>query len=156
MRAKWPQKYPGKWAEKEKWGEFTRSSASNSLGLQHRGPTSRSSSRRLREAAGFPTLQDRRRGRWGKKERRFLRSARNRSVLFRFVLFCSVVFCFAPFGFVLFCSELERKQQKTKMFYSVLSKRKTAFCFVFSTTPETEDKNANKEKTKDLLCTHKR
>ena len=147
MRAKWPQKYRVKWAEREKWGEFTRSSASNSLALKHRGPTSRSSTRRLREAAGSPTLQDR---------CPFLRSARNRSVLFRFVSFCSVAFCFVPFGFVLFCSELGRKRQKTKMFYSVLSKRKTAFCFVFSTTRETEDKNAKKEKTKDLLCTHKR
>ena len=75
---------------------------------------------------------------------------------FRFVLFCSVAFCFAPFGFVLFCSELGRKQQKTKMFYSVSFRRKTAFCFVFSTTPETEDKNAIKEKIEVLLYTHKR
>ena len=99
--------------------EFTRSSASNSLGLQRRGPTSRSSSRRLREAAGSPTLQDRWRGRWGKKERRFLRSARNRSVLFRFVLFCCVLFC--P---VRFCSVLFRVRQKTTENKNVL------FCFV--------------------------
>ena len=69
---------------------------------------------------------------------------------FCFVPFCFVLFCCVLFCPVRFCSVLFRVRQQTAENENVLFclAEKTAFCFVFSATPETDEKIRIKKKPK--------